>query len=239
MGNPVGMFKKDPQDLPGQGLARADNYNAGSAGAEYRHLLEQYGGGLSTGVGLEETYGPQFAAARLKNLDTTLTGNSDQPGVVQLYLDALRLVDPESFALLDSLTRSASGELELDNQLDPGQTRLVEQSGRASAAARGMGFGPSDAFAESFAKLGYGDALRDKRRGNALNLSTLRRNIAARPADMATDTAMKTNPNMLSSESLMAMLNNVYGQNQENNRHTSTNETQLAGKFVDMMGSLI
>jgi hypothetical protein len=226
-GNIFSVFQENPQDMPGQGLARTDNYRSTTANGEYQALLKSYLAGLPTAVQAEEEFGPKSSAARLKSLDTTLSGNSETAGVSKIYLDALRLADPESAKLLDSLTATATSELALDNQLDPNQLRQVEQSGRASAAARGMGFGPSDAFAESFAKLGYGENLRDKRRGSALDLAKLRLALAARPADMATSASMSVNPNLISSDQMFGVLNNVYGQNQQNNRTQSGLETQV------------
>jgi hypothetical protein len=226
-GNIFSVFQEDPQDMPGQGLARTDNYRNTTADGEYQSLLKSYLAGLPTAIAAENTYGSQSSAARLKSLQTTLSGNSEQAGVSKVYLDALRLADPESAKLLDSLTSTATSELALDNQLDPNQNRSVEQSGRASAAARGLGFGPNDAFAESFAKLGYGENLRQQRRGSALDLAKLRMALAARPADVATNAAMSVNPNLISSDQMFGVLNNVYGQNQQNNRTQSGLETQV------------
>jgi hypothetical protein len=227
MGNPFSVFSDDPGQMPGQGLARPDNYKSRIADRDYQTLLTSYYSGLNPALQAERDYGNKFASARLGTLDTTLRGDDQQEGVAALYLQALREADPEAAALMDSLMASASEELALDNQLDPNQTRLVEQAGRASAAARGMGFGPSDAFAETLAKLGVGEQMRDKRRSNALTLAQLRTALAARPADMATSASLSTNPNMTSSEALFGLLNNVYSENQANNRTQAGLETQI------------
>lgn len=232
MGDFFSVFGEDPQNMPGQGLARTDNYKDDVANQQYASLLRQQ-------LASEQELGPQFAATRLKSMDTTLTGNSDQAGFVKQYMQALRLADPDSAALLDTLTESATGEMALDNQMDPSQLRLVEQSGRSSAAARGMGFGPSDAFAESFAKLGYGDQLRDKRRGNALNLAQLRTAIASRPVDLVTQSYAAAPK---SSMQMFDTLNRVYAENQSGNRAQAELETKIgmdqADKWNDglMMG---
>lgn len=226
-GDFVSVFQEDPQDMPGQGLARTDNYKTEVAKRDYDALMRQQ-------LASEEELGPQFAAARLAALGETLTGNSTTPGISKLYLDALRLADPESAALLDSLTETASSELALDNQLDPNQLRLVEQSGRANAAARGMGFGPSDAFAESFAKLGAGDALRTNRRNQALTLAQLRQSLAARPLDRATG-AFANAPS--ASTQMFDTLNSVYGENQMNNRSQAELETKVGMDQADKWNS--
>lgn len=233
-----GMFENDPQDLPGQGLARADNYNPAVANSEYTQLLKSYLAGMPDMLAAETTYGPEFTKARIKNLNLAINGDADTTSIPRLYLQGLRLADPSSAALLDSLTSTATNELALDNQLDPAQLRLVEQSSRASAAARGMGFGPSDAFAETFAKVGAGETLRDKRRANALSLQQLRQLLAQQGMSLATGTNWAS-PSLITNEWAGSALQNVYGQNQANNRTTSQNETELAGKFVDMMGSII
>lgn len=233
-GNLFDVFTEDPNSMPGQGLARTDNFRTATANAEYQAMLRAYAAGMPTALQTEQDYAPQFAEARLKTLGTTLSGNSETAGVSKLYLDALRAADPESAALLDSLTDTATSELALDNQLDPSQTRMVEQSGRASAAARGMGFGPSDAFAESFDKLGYGEKLRDKRRSNALTLAQLRTALAQRPADVAVGASMSTNPNLTDPNQMWGLLNNVYAQGQQNNRVQAGLETQIGMHQADI-----
>jgi hypothetical protein len=216
-GDFVDVFSEDPQNMPGQGLARPDNYRSAQATKDYDALI-------GTQLGSEENLGARFAGARLKSLGTTLGGAGDTPGIAEMYLQALREADPEAAALMDSLMASASQELALDNQLDPNQTRLVEQAGRASAAARGMGFGPSDAFAETLAKLGVGEQMRDKRRSNALTLAQLRTALAARPVDMATSTATSA---PAASAQMFDTLNRVYAENQANNRAQSELETKV------------
>lgn len=234
MGNPVNVFSEDPQGMPGQGLARTDNYRGGTADAEYQQLMRSYLKGLTPALDAEEQFGSKFSAARLKSLDTTLSGNSETAGVSKLYLDALRAADPQAAALLDSLTQTATSDLALDNQLDPNQTRLVEQSSRASAAARGLGFGPGDAFNETLAKVGYGDQLRDKRRGTALTLAQLRLALAKGPADIATGASMSQDPSIINSDKMFNVLNNVYAQNQQNNRVQSGLETQVGMHQADI-----
>lgn len=166
-------------------------------------------------IDTEAKYAPQNIAQRLTNLRLALGGDEDTAPSA-LYGRAFRLADPESTVLLDTLTQNAIGDLALDNQLDPSQTRLVEQSGRASAAARGMGFGPSEAFAESFAKLGYGDQLRDKRRGRALDLTKLRSLIASRGTDLVVGMGTGYGPQLIDNNMAAGFLTNAFGaQNQQ------------------------
>lgn len=233
MGNPFSVFSEDPQDMPGQGLARvSDNYNSGVASSEYGKLIDDLLAAQPDLLSAEETFGPQFTKTRIKNLDLAIRGDGETTGIPRLYLQGLRLADPTSAALLDSLTSTATNELALDNQLDPAQLRLVEQSGRASAAARGMGFGPSDAFAETFAKVGAGETLRDKRRANALNLQQLRQLLAQQGMSLATGANWAT-PSLISNEFAGNLLQNVYSQNQENNRVQAGLETKIGMHQAD------
>lgn len=226
MGNLFSVFSEDPQDMPGQGLARTDNYRATTASSEYGKLIDDLLAAQPDLLSAEETYGPEFTKARIKNLNLAINGDADTTSIPRLYLQGLRLADPSSAALLDSLTSTATNELALDNQLDPNQTRLIEQSSRASAAARGMGFGPSDAFAETFAKVGAGETLRDKRRANATNIQQLRQLLAQQGMSLATGANWAT-PSLISNEFAGNLLQNVYSQNQENNRVQAGLETKI------------
>ena len=147
----------------------------------------------------EQQYGPQFLAQRLKNLRATMAG--------------LRLADPTNADLLDQLSQVTGSDLTRDNQLDPNQNRIVEQSSRTGAAARGMGFGPADAFRETFAKLDFGDKLRDKRRGAAMTLFQLRKLIADQAAAYTVGANNASSPSLLSNEFSGQLLGNAYGNN--------------------------
>lgn len=214
------MTKEDPQDLFGQGLARADNYRGSTAAQEYGGLVTAYIDMMPKVLAAEQEYSPEYIDLRLENMKQAREG--------------MLLADPENAQILDELTQSAMEELQLDNQLDPNQIRLLEQSERAGAADRGLGYGPSEVMSEAFAKSGYGEQLRDKRRGNAMNVKALRDALMAQAGGFA----QYAQPNLITNDMTGGWLNNVYGQNQENNRQTSRNETELALKFVDTMSSL-
>lgn len=222
MANWFSVFQKDPKSMPGQGLASPD-YNYDNTKNQYSQLNKLYAGAL-------DAYLPRVNASRLKGFDTLVNGTADTPGVSRLYMDSLRAADPTSARLLDTLSEDAENELALGNQLDPAQRRMIEQSTRAGSAARGLGYGPSDVWAESFAKTGYGDQLRKERRGNALTLAQLRQAMASQPLDMAIRSTLSLSPE----QNMFDSLQNVYGQNQANARTKADLETKIGMHQADV-----
>lgn len=132
---------------------------------------------------------------RWLNAGQQLTGTrttSGSPGLLSLYgrnlndLAALnRSADPAGYGLLDTLNQQASSDLALGNRLSDAQTRLVQQSSRQGAAARGLGYGPSDVFNESLMMTGYGDDLLNQRRQFAANMLGVNQGIANNNANQA------------------------------------------------------
>lgn len=225
--------------MPGQGLARADNYNPTPNAAEYGWLMDMYGGQLPKALATEQSMGPQFAQARTDTLDAALNGLNGQPGLESTYLSAVRGGDPQSAALSDTLATAATNDLALDNRLDPNQQHAMEQNVRTGQAARGMGYGNTDVFQEMMMKSGYGDQLRQQRRGFADLIQQQRQSLAATPANMATQTSTATNPNLMDPQNMWRMLAQTYGENQQNNRQTAELETKIgmdqANKWNDWL----
>jgi hypothetical protein len=62
---------------------------------------------------------------------------------------AMRAVNPEQTALLDSITRQSTEDVQAGYNLPAGLQNVVNQSTRAGQAARGLGFGPADAYSET------------------------------------------------------------------------------------------
>lgn len=79
-------------------------------------------------LGLQEKYGSQFIAQRLKELEQS---------------------DPTGFALRQKLGKTVSEDLDRGYKLAPGMAAEVEQSERAAQAARGNILGPSSGAAEA------------------------------------------------------------------------------------------
>jgi hypothetical protein len=65
---------------------------------------------------------------------------------------AMRAVNPQQTALLDAITQQSTQDVNSGYNLPPGLQSVVSQSARAGQAARGLGFGPSDAYSESLAQ---------------------------------------------------------------------------------------
>lgn len=80
------------------------------------------------------------------------------------FVEARRALDPEATAILDQITSMANEGL-ANPELTGWERKQLGQSIRGAQAARGMGFGDSDAFAESIYAL---EGARDKR-GRRIN----------------------------------------------------------------------
>jgi hypothetical protein len=66
--------------------------------------------------------------------------------------EAMRAVNPQQTALLDAITQQSLGDIQSGYNLPAGLRNTVNQATRAGQAARGLGFGPSDAYAETLAQ---------------------------------------------------------------------------------------
>lgn len=215
MANLFSVFNSNPSKMPGQGLASPD-FNPEQQSQQYDWLLQEYRNGLNN-------YGQDIGASQNAMLETRLNGRGGAPGVVATYLKSIRQADPQAASLLDSLTQTANQELALDNRLDANQINQLEQSSRAGSAARGLGYGPSDVYEEMLAKMGYGEQLRQQRRGNALGLAQYRTGLAQRPTDMATQISLSQSPE----QNMWNALLTTYSQNQANAREKAQLETQI------------
>jgi len=66
--------------------------------------------------------------------------------------ESMRALNPEATALLDSLNQQTTSDVQAGYNLPGGLRNVVNQSTRAGQAARGLGYGPSDAYAETLAQ---------------------------------------------------------------------------------------
>lgn len=81
-------------------------------------------------------------------------------------MEAQRATNPEAFEGLDALLKAARQDFENGYELSPAELRNLQQGMRSAQAARGFGFSPADAGAESLAQLQAGMGLRQQRFGN-------------------------------------------------------------------------
>src|SRR6185436_3372219 len=65
---------------------------------------------------------------------------------------AMRAVNPQQTALLDAITQQSTGDVQAGYNLPVGLQNTVNQASRAGQAARGLGYGPSDAYSEAIAQ---------------------------------------------------------------------------------------
>lgn len=240
-GNFVSVFREDPQDMPGQGLARTDNYRTGQAQADYGGLLDAY---LNTEnqnqiLEAERKYKPEYIAADAANTGAALGGNLD---VMQAYLpqiEALRQSsDPAAAALIDLLLQQATAEVQAGGELTPEQLREAQQGARAGAAARGMG-GTNAALAdELLAELNLSEQLKTNRRGFALSALGLNKDLRAgtTPQDwlqFALGVGRTAGPTLTPTSTQASWLASVFGENQANNRAQAELETKIGMDQAD------
>lgn len=91
------------------------------------------------------------------------------PTQVQQQLDALRLFDPQSFAVRDALAGRIQGDLDLGYDLGDEYSREIEQSVRGAQSARGNIYGAGPASAEAAVKGRAALELYQQRLNNAGN----------------------------------------------------------------------
>ena len=94
---------------------------------------------------------------------------------------ALRASNPEQAALLSKLTQQAQSGLDEESGLSAGTMREIQQATRSAQAARGLGYGNTDAFNEA---LNVGTAADSRRRQNqafAANMVNLQQATSGDP----------------------------------------------------------
>jgi len=157
---------------------------------------------------MQQTYGPQFAAADVATANARASG--EMAGVSANganFNRALRSASPEIDQATSAITgnlsqlgpsdiereqqRQALADLQLGGQLSPEETRTANQAARAAFAARGLGRGQNAAIGEVMNREQYANSRRDQRRGYASAVdgqSINRRNTDAAIANNAQNT---------------------------------------------------
>lgn len=167
--------------LSGAGNVSAPNTRG--VGKDYSNLLNSYLGGSGAIFNNQATYQPQYDQLNLSQLLQTipqltnsLTSNAGSASNI------VRSINPGQTGLLDSLTKSATDQLGAGASLDPDLQKLFEQSSRGAQAARGLGYGPSDAFNESLGMTQFGNDLRTQRENFAGNVAGMNNQYETTPA---------------------------------------------------------
>jgi hypothetical protein len=157
--------------------------NTGRVGKDYLSLVNAYSKGAPTVFNTEQTYKPQYSDLDLSVLAKAMPSLTGMMGASSPDISALvRSINPGQTNLMDSLTRSATDQLNAGSSLDPDLTRLFQQSTRGAQASRGMGFGPSDAFNESLGLTQFGNDLRTQREQFAGNVAGMNNQYETAPA---------------------------------------------------------
>ena len=252
------MGKEDPQDLMGQGLMRADNYRGDVAAAEYAQLINAYQNNVQPQFNVDRDYLPQYNALALDNTRTASTGLRDirnqemamemaELGYAPAIRQQLMAANPESARLLALLNEQAEGDLMAGTRLTPEELRFAQQSSRAAMAARGMS-GSNMAVADEILRTyDLGQNRLNQRRQFASGVVGLNNamyqdpmlqylSLAKGGAANRLNTAIGFQGGasaLLRSQPGVGLLQDIYRENQRNNRMTSQNETQMAREFVE------
>lgn len=239
-GNTLSVFQEDPQDMPGQGLARTDNYRSTTATGEYNSLIDTMLGQQNTLLDAEGRYKPQYIAQDAANTKQALGANLDLVGQYLPQIQNLRRnADPQATQLQDLVMQQAIEEMLAGGNLTPAQQRAVQQNSRAAFAARGMG-GTNAALAdELLAQFDLGEQVKGTRRQFAMNALGLNQNLSAgyTPQDwlsFATSAGRTAGSTILPAAAQFQLLAQVYGENQANNRAQSQLETQVGMHQADI-----
>lgn len=152
--------------------------------AQYRPLYDQLElGSISNALlgsggqrGLLDIYQSDIAP-RMSELDRAAAAaqrEADIGAVEKLgprATEALRAANPQQAALLDALNKQVLGGVSAGYNLPSGLQDVVSQSSRAGQAARGLGFGPADAYAETLAQSEAANQWRNQNMAQGMQLA--------------------------------------------------------------------
>ena len=239
-GNTLSVFQEDPQDMPGQGLARTDNYRSTTAAGEYNSLIDTMLGQQNTLLDAEGRYKPQYIAQDAANTKQALGANLDLVGQYLPQIQQLRRsADPQATQLQDLVMQQAIEEMLAGGNLTPAQQRAVQQNSRAAFAARGMGGSNAALADELLAQYDLGEQAKAARRQFAMSALGLNQNLSAgyTPQDwlsFATSAGRTATSTLLPASAQFQLLAQVYGENQANNRAQAGLETQIGMHQADI-----
>lgn len=234
MGNLFSCFQEDPQDMPGQGLARTDNYRATTMSGEYQNMIKNLAGAQDQAYATEAEFAPKYNLLARERLQKTITGGDGVAGIGQLYSAAQRSADPNAARLADRLTATANNDLALDATLDPTLLRQAQQSVRGRTLNTLGSKGKAGDYSEALGVSAFANELRNQRRGFAAGVTALNDNRYAAVPGAAMGISGVTTGSLMSPATNAALLNSAYGENQQNNRTQSQLETQVGMKQADI-----
>ena len=181
-------------------------------GADYQKMLQAYGAGMPELQSIERQYQPGFTGLDLSSISDELTGVNGAPGYLSLYQNqvapainavnagaeaanvgtvanlgpaaasAVRGLNPGQSALMDSLTKTATDQMNLGTQLDPNTTSSITNAVRSNWASRGLGTSGPAQLSEAMQLYGGGQSLLGQREGEAGNVASLSGSLYSNPA---------------------------------------------------------
>lgn len=157
--------------------------NTAPTGKDFTALLNSFLSGSGAAYNNQATYQPQYEQLGINGMQSQLPSiSSILSGLAPQASATVNSINPGQTKLLDSLTKTATDQLDQGANLDPDLQRLFQQSSRGADAARGLGFGPSDAFRESLGMTSFGNDLRTQREGFAGTVAGINNQDSTMPA---------------------------------------------------------
>lgn len=234
MGNLFSCFQEDPQDMPGQGLARTDNYRSTTMNAEYANMIRNLAGAQEQAYATEAEYGGKYNELARRRLQDTVTGTQGAAGVGQLYSAALRSADPSNAMLMDRLTATANNDLALGANVDPALLRIAQQSVRGRTLNTLGSKGKAGDYSEALGVSAFANDLRTQRRGFAQQVSAANDSRYAGAAPAALGISGISTGSIINPATTGTLMNSAYTENQSNNRTQSQLETEVGMKQADI-----
>lgn len=234
MGNLFSCFQEDPQDMPGQGLARTDNFRVGTMNNEFTSMINSLTAAQPQLYASEKEYAPKYNQLARERLRDTVTGGNGVPGIGQMYALALRSADPGQAQLMDQLTQTANSDLALGASIDPQLLRIAQQSVRGRTAGTLGATGGSGALKEALGVSEFANNLRTQRRGFAAGVSAMNDARYAGVPGAALGISGVSTGSLVNPATSATLLNSAYSENQQNNRTQAGLETQIGLKQADI-----
>jgi len=227
MGNPVAVFGKDPQDMPGQGLARADNFKYPYVDQEYSGMINSLVQAQPQMYQVEADYAPKYNLLARQRLQDTINGTNGVDGIGTMWQKTLRAADPNAAQLSDNLTATANSELAKGAAVDPQLLRLAQQSVRSRTMGTLGSTGGAGKLNEALGVSSFANDLRNQRRSFAAGVNAMNDARNAGVTNWASGISGVSTGNLINPATSATLLNSAYTQNQQNNRTTAELETKV------------
>jgi hypothetical protein len=172
------------------------------------------------------------------------------PGAVS----GIRALNPGQSTLMDSLTKTATGQLALGTQLDPDSTSRITSGVRTNWANRGLGTSGPAQLDEAMQLYGGGQTLLGQRESEAGSVANLNNSMYTNPALeilggsssapqqaqtlTATGAGAASSQDLVSSSDLYDMFNTVFNANSAASIASANNTAASEGAQFSTMGKM-